>query len=201
MEGMVRKRAAVAAVGGIINLRDQDRLARALFRGTRGNTFAHFQPVERALPDPKTGEDVYKSAFVVYFQGSAGSSLDVKVKRVCTAFGATIYDWPNSSDEAARILDSLERDLQEKESALEAGKLIMKGEMAELLAPAEHNPSGNSLVEDWRLFCRKEKSVYAILNLCEDGLAMLRVNCWYPEKEKASIDQVLGTVKRSSVNT
>merc|ERR1719421_1779690 len=30
---------------------------------------------------------------------------------------------------------------------------------------------------------------------------MLRVNCWYPEKEKVSIDQVLGTVKRSSVNT
>ena len=44
---------------------------------------------------------------------------------------------------------------------------------------------GSNLVEDWRLFCIKEKSIYAILNQCE-GETTLRINVWVPADDEES---------------
>jgi len=51
---------------------------------------------------------------------------------------------------------------------------------------------GNSLIEDWRLFCKKEKSIYATLNLFE-GDMNLRANCWYPEAQEQQIQGLLSS--------
>ena len=61
----------------------------------------------------------------------------------------------------------------------------------EELAPAPHRfiasdleelasvqPSGNSLLEDWRLFCRKEKATFATLNHFQGEGALLRCDVW-----------------------
>lgn len=64
----------------------------------------------------------------------------------------------------------------------------MKSEATVLLEPAR--PQGNSKIEDWRLFCIKEKSIYTMLNLFE-GEITLRANCWYPESEEERIRQLL----------
>merc|ERR1719160_1551008 len=55
-------------IAGVVLQSEQDRFARTLFRATRGNTFTHFQPISESLKDPKTGKDVLKSVFVVYYQ-------------------------------------------------------------------------------------------------------------------------------------
>jgi len=59
-----------------------------------------------------------------------------------------------------------------------------------LLKPTAENPSGNSKIEDWRLFCMKEKSIYSILNLCQEGMT-LRVDIWYPAAEETKIQALL----------
>merc|ERR1712137_1481245 len=48
----------------------------------------------------------------------------------------------------------------------------------------------NSKIEEWRLFCIKEKSIYSVLNLCS-GDMVLRVNVWFPAAEEQAIQQVL----------
>jgi len=50
------------------------------------------------------------------------------------------------------------------------------------------------LIEEWRLFCIKEKSTYATLNLFE-GHMNLRANCWYPAAEE---DQIRALLIRNS---
>merc|ERR1719335_188978 len=51
-------------------------------------------------------------------------------------------------------------------------------------------PEGNSKIEDWRLFCIKEKSIYTVLNYFEGDMT-LRANCWYPASEEETIRQLL----------
>merc|ERR1719456_1933654 len=55
-------------VAGVVAQTEQDRFARTLFRATRGNTFTHFQQIPEPLREPKTGKEIHKSVFVVYYQ-------------------------------------------------------------------------------------------------------------------------------------
>merc|ERR550514_2376651 len=48
----------------------------------------------------------------------------------------------------------------------------------------------NSLIEEWRLFCAKEKAIYATLNLFEGDIT-LRADCWYAAAEEDAIRSLL----------
>jgi len=176
-------------VAGVVPKSDEMRFARALWRASRGNTFTQFSPIQDRVVDPKTGSVVEKSVFVVYFQGAVGSMKD-RIIKVCSAFGVNQYAWP-ASPEAARQRDTvLRQQLKEKERALSAYSDLMRTEARDLVTPSNGNPTGNSKIEDWRLFCIKEKSIYTILNQCEEGMA-LRVNVWYPASEESKIQMLL----------
>eukprot|EP00435_Cladocopium_sp_Y103_P056443 s269_g19.t1 len=68
-------------LAGVVPKVDEARFARALWRAARGNTFAQFTPISQTVKDPKTGLELQKSVFVVYFQG-AGGPMQQKVMKV-----------------------------------------------------------------------------------------------------------------------
>lgn len=181
--------ARFGCIAGVVPKIDEMRFARACWRASRGNTFSQFLPISQPVRDPKTGQEVEKSVFVIYFQGVAGS-LQQKVLKVCTAFGVNMYNWPSSPEEALSRQRYLQQQLQEKEAALQAYQKFLKSEVAELLRPHSANLAGNSKLEEWRLFCIKEKSIYNILNLCSGDL-VLRVNVWYPAADETKIFTLL----------
>jgi len=179
-------------VAGVVAETDKNRFQRALWRASRGNTFIEFDPISTE-----------KSVFVVYFQnspdGNAQSAMMTKVLKVCNAFGVRLYTWPMDKTEASRRQDELAQVEIDKKHALAAFGKFMAHECAGLVAPVEYNvatktsnsvQTGNSKIEDWRLFCVQEKSIYATLNMCQDDLT-LRVNCWYPTNEEHHIKQIL----------
>ena len=56
--------------------------------------------------------------------------------------------------------------IKDKEKALAAYEYYFLGEISTLLeVPRE---GGSSLIEEWRMFCSKEKAIYAALN-CFEG--------------------------------
>jgi len=186
-------------VAGVVAEADKERFRRALWRASRGNTFVEFnQIVERGQ------YTCDKSVFVVYFQnspdGSTQSAMMSKVMKVCSAFGVRQYNWPADSDEASKRKSVLSKLSNDKDQALHAYKNFMHAECMALVEPVvyEHEASrtetrsvtGNSKIEDWRLFCIQEKSIYATLNLCQDDLT-LRVNCWYPKSDEDNIKKIL----------
>ncbi|KAF4691794.1 H(+)-transporting V0 sector ATPase subunit a [Perkinsus olseni] len=192
-----RSTAGVTCIAGVILQSDQARFARVLFRATFGNTFTDFVQIPEALRDAKTGENEYYSVFVVYFQGysSTTGSMAQKIRRICTAFGARIYPWPNSEAEATsrmRVLDEL---LIDKLQALDAYRRFIGEEIEQLVEPV--HLGGNSLIEDWSLFLAKEKGIYTLLNMFE-GDVTLRCDCWYPAEEEDDIRHTL--VRMSSTN-
>ncbi|CAL1163244.1 unnamed protein product [Cladocopium goreaui] len=183
-------------LAGVVPKVDEARFARALWRAARGNTFAQFTPISQTVKDPKTGVEVQKSVFVVYFQG-AGGPMQQKVMKVCQAFGVNMYNWPVSADQAGVKLVQLQKVVVEKDAALKGFSDFMRSEAQDLLTPPSHNPQGNSKMEEWRLFCIKEKAIYNILNLCSGEIA-LRVNVWYPASEESKIIALLQKLNEGS---
>jgi V-type H+-transporting ATPase subunit a len=51
-----------------------------LWRICRGNVFLRQAEIEEPLEDPATGDKVYKSVFIIFFQGD---QLKSRVKKVC----------------------------------------------------------------------------------------------------------------------
>jgi len=173
-----------ANIAGVLAVEDEQRFARFLFRMSRGNTYTNFCPISEPIIDPKTGKSVKKSVFVVFFQDLKGSGsgpaaeglLRQRILRACTQFGVNQYDWPYSGADAQRRLSGLVTACLDKELAQQAYSQYATAETARLLCETR---TGNSLLEDWRLYCMKEKAVFGVMNGC-DGDATLRVNCWYP---------------------
>lgn len=179
-------------VAGVIPQADQDRFARTLFRATRGNTFTHFQQIYEPMRDPKTGGEVHKSVFVVYFQdhrvGASVSAMSEKVNKICASYGVNTYHWPSTRESAQEMMKSLDLQVADQRQLLEAHDNFVRSEAAMLLEPARL--MGNSLIEEWRMFCKKEKAIYAALNLFE-GDMNLRASCWYPAAEEDHIRSIL----------
>eukprot|EP00747_Dinoflagellata_sp_TGD_P184174 gnl/TRDRNA2_/TRDRNA2_39575_c0_seq1.p1 gnl/TRDRNA2_/TRDRNA2_39575_c0~~gnl/TRDRNA2_/TRDRNA2_39575_c0_seq1.p1 ORF type:complete len:804 (-),score=201.51 gnl/TRDRNA2_/TRDRNA2_39575_c0_seq1:200-2611(-) len=180
-------------IAGVVLRSEQLRLATAISRATRGNAYIKLENISKSIIDPKTGMDVQKAVFVVYFQQSLGASekdsaMHAKIMKVCAAFGVNLYAWPTSKSEADQRLTSIQKTIEDKATAVEAFRKFKKIETDEMVALPD--PKANSRLEEWRLFCVKEKSIYAQLNLCQ-GEALLRVNCWYPADDEAKIQALL----------
>eukprot|EP00440_Ansanella_granifera_P060760 gb/GFBE01065857.1/.p1 GENE.gb/GFBE01065857.1/~~gb/GFBE01065857.1/.p1 ORF type:complete len:809 (+),score=265.44 gb/GFBE01065857.1/:1-2427(+) len=188
--------ARLGHLAGVVAKVDETRFARTVWRASRGNTFVSFSPIEKPVKDPKTGLEVEKSVFVIYFQGQAGQMYQ-KVSKVCAAFGVNMYGWPADATTAGARYAHLQKLVQEKEAALEGYQYFMRTEAKDLLAPSSQNPQGNSKIEEWRLFCIKEKSIYNIMNLCSGDMA-LRVNVWYPASDEKSIFELLQKLNAGS---
>eukprot|EP00397_Hematodinium_sp_SG-2012_P007825 GEMP01007875.1.p1 GENE.GEMP01007875.1~~GEMP01007875.1.p1 ORF type:complete len:776 (+),score=124.09 GEMP01007875.1:805-3132(+) len=178
-------------IAGVLPAQDQERFARFLFRSTRGNTFTHFEPIYERLIDPQTGKEMQKSVFVVYYQDArsteGGSAMHNRIARACNQFGVNVYPWVTSRDESALRIRSLAQQLGEKERALRGYDRFVDENHARLL---EIQLSGNSLIEDWRLFALKEKSIYSTLNYFE-GESTVRCDVWYPKAEEDEIRRLL----------
>eukprot|EP00929_Paragymnodinium_shiwhaense_P095921 TRINITY_DN5724_c0_g1_i1.p1 TRINITY_DN5724_c0_g1~~TRINITY_DN5724_c0_g1_i1.p1 ORF type:complete len:811 (-),score=239.12 TRINITY_DN5724_c0_g1_i1:206-2638(-) len=181
----------ICNVAGVVAQADETRLRLALFRASRGNAFADFYQIGEPILDPKTGNPMKKSVFVVYFQGSTGvnSPMHQKVIKVCQAMGVNMYSWPTDESSASRRMIELEAILREKDQALSGYNKFVQSEMSRMIEPP--SPGLNSRIEEYRLFCVKEKSQYNIMNMFNEHDVILRTNVWYPTAEQANIEEKL----------
>jgi len=179
-------------IAGVIAMQDQNRFARFLFRATRGNTFTHYDQIATPLIDPETNKKVEKSIFVVYYQDARlsqveGSAMHKRIMQTCKMFDVNIYPWVSTQEEIGSKMKAITELLAEKDKALQGYERFAKENNTRFL---EKQNSGNSLVEDWRLFCLKEKSIYTTLNFFE-GETTMRCDIWYPASEEEEIRTML----------
>ena len=52
--------------------------------------------MEDPITDPTTGEDLYKSLFLIFFQGE---ELRARAKKICEGYHASVYPCPDSATE------------------------------------------------------------------------------------------------------
>jgi V-type H+-transporting ATPase subunit a len=143
-------------VSGVIKTEHVGALERTLFRATRGNAVFHSHDVETPLldVDGKNMESVTKTFFMVLF---AGEVMRDKISKVCSYFGASLYKFPDSSDELATMNLRVDERLAESDAVLKQGEHVI----IELLTTVA------TTFATWRFTVEKEKMIFDTLNMCE----------------------------------
>ncbi|CRG93389.1 vacuolar proton translocating ATPase subunit A, putative [Plasmodium gallinaceum] len=198
-------------ISGVIKTKDQESFSRTIFRALRGNAYTYFQNIDdemeesvsinenESLNSPllnkeneknnKKKKNELKSVFVVYCQGSAQSSIYEKIMKICKAYDVKTYDWPKTYEQSKKRLRELKEIINDKDKALKAYEEYFINEIFVLINVVE--PNKNSLIEEWKLFCKKERHIYNNLNYFEGSDITLRCDCWYSASDEEKIRHIL----------
>ncbi|KAH8934864.1 hypothetical protein BDL97_17G001900 [Sphagnum fallax] len=187
------KTARLGFITGLVPKLKVTSFERILFRATRGNMFLKQAPIEQPVDDPATGEKVEKTFFILLF---AGDRARTKIMKICEAFGANLYPFPEEPNKQQQMKAEVEARLAELRTTLDAG-IHQRDTVL--------NTIGYNL-EKWTDKVRREKAVYHTLNMLSIDVTR---KCfvgegWCPVSSKPKIQDALQRAandSNSQVNT
>jgi V-type H+-transporting ATPase subunit a len=117
---------------------------------------------------------------VVFFSGSRART---KITKICEAFGANRYPFPEEPNRLWQMKSEVDERLSELQSTLDAGIYHRNNVL---------NNIGYSL-EKWTLMVKKEKAVYHTLNMLSVDVTRkcLVAEAWCPVSAKPKVKQQL----------
>ncbi|XP_075894678.1 V-type proton ATPase 116 kDa subunit a isoform X2 [Nelusetta ayraudi] len=176
-------------VAGVIGRERIPTFERMLWRVCRGNVFLRQADIEDPLEDPTTGDQVYKSVFIIFFQGD---QLKNRVKKICEGFRATLYPCPETPQERREMLAGVNARIDDLQMVLNQ----TEDHRQRVLQAAAKT------VRVWFIKVRKMKAIYHTLNLCNIDVTQkcLIAEVWCPVSDLDSIQFALrrGTEKSGS---
>lgn len=160
---------------------------RVLFRATRGNCFVRFAEIPEPLVDPQTGESVTKSAFMVFF---SGSEVKVKVSKICAAFAANLYDFPEGREEQTRAHYQCVERLADLDTVINTTAVQRANTLAEV---ARDLPL-------WDEKVRREKAIFHTLNMLnfDTSNALFIAEVWAPTYSLEEVRAALNAGRQRS---
>jgi len=177
-------------VAGVILRERLPAFERMLWRACRGNVFLRQAEIEDPLEDPQASSDeVYKSVFVIFFQGE---QLKSRVKKICEGFRATLYPCPDQAADRREMAVGVMQRLEDLNTVL--GQT--NDHRHRVLVAAAKN------IKVWFIKVRKIKAIYHTLNMFNLDVTQkcLIAECWIPTADIESIQLSLrrGTEKSGS---
>lgn len=133
-----------------------------------------------AVPDPATGEKQEKHVFVVFF---AGERAKQKVLKICEAFNANRYPFPEDAIRQRQMASEVSTRLRELGATLEAGERLRQGLLTTLAAS----------LPGWSGQVRHEKAIYHTLNKLSVDVTrkVLVAEAWVPMSGKPRVQEAL----------
>jgi len=167
MEGNASLRFNITA--GVLDRARMHSFERMLWRVSKGNVFIKFVDIDDLMVDPSSGDPLYKSVFIVFYQGE---ELKIRVNKICEGFHASVFPCPENSVERRDMLCSVGTRLDDLQTVLTQ---TTEHRHRLLLAAAATLRSNYVMV-------RKMKAIYHILNQFNrrDGGRVLIGECWMP---------------------
>ncbi|XP_036446478.1 V-type proton ATPase 116 kDa subunit a isoform X1 [Colossoma macropomum] len=176
-------------VAGVIGRERIPTFERMLWRVCRGNVFLRQADIEDPLEDPATGDHVYKSVFIIFFQGD---QLKNRVKKICEGFRASLYPCPETPQERKEMAAGVNTRIDDLQMVLNQ----TEDHRQRVLQAAAKT------VRVWFIKVRKMKAIYHTLNLCNIDVTQkcLIAEIWCPVSDLDSIQFALrrGTEKSGS---
>merc|ERR1711868_235825 len=176
-------------VAGVILRERLPAFEKMLWRACRGNVFLRVAEIEDPLEDPHTGDQVFKSVFVTFFQGE---QLKSRVKKICEGFRATLYPCPDQASDRREMAVGVMQRLEDLNTVL--GQT--NDHRHRVLVAAAKN------VKVWFVKVRKIKAIYHTLNFfnLDTSQKCLIAEGWIPRLDMESIQLALrrGTEKSGS---
>ncbi|XP_045469138.1 V-type proton ATPase 116 kDa subunit a1 isoform X4 [Harmonia axyridis] len=176
-------------VAGVILRERIPAFERMLWRACRGNVFLRQAEIETPLEDPSTGDQVYKSVFIIFFQGD---QLKTRVKKICEGFRATLYPCPEAPTDRREMAMGVMTRIEDLNTVL--GQT--QDHRHRVLVAAAKN------IKNWFIKVRKIKAIYHTLNLFNLDVTQkcLIAECWVPVLDMENIQLALrrGTERSGS---
>ncbi|CAH1444814.1 unnamed protein product [Lactuca virosa] len=141
------KQVKLGYITGLVAKEKAMAFERILFRATRGNVFLRQSSVDEAVTDPSSGEKVQKSVFVVFFSGERAKS---KILKICEAFGANRYPFPEDLSKQTQMITEVSGRLSELKTTIDTG-LVHRTNLLETIAKQ---------YEQWNDLVRKERNLF-----------------------------------------
>lgn len=156
-------------VAGVIERERVPAFERMLWRISRGNVFLRQVELEQSLEDPNTGNPLYKTVFVAFFQGE---QLKNRIKKVCTGFHASLYPCPSSHEERSDMVKGVRTRLEDLNMVLNQ---TQDHRQRVLVSVAKE-------ISNWTIMVKKMKAIYHTLNLFNMDVTKkcLIGECWVP---------------------
>lgn len=142
----------LAFVAGVILRERLPAFERMLWRVCRGNVFLRQAEIDAALEDPHTGDNVYKSVFIIFFQGE---QLRSRVKKICEGFRASLYPCPDTPPERREMLGGVIARIEDLNTVL----IQTNDHRHRVLVAAAKN------IKSWFVKVHKMKAIYHTLNM------------------------------------
>lgn len=173
-------RGRLGFVAGVVPRERVPAFERMLWRISRGNVFLRQAELEQPLEDPATGNEIFKTVFVAFFQGE---QLKSRVKKVCSGFHASFYPCPSSYAERQDMVLGVKARLEDLKLVLNQTKDHRQRVLA-AVAKELHN---------WTMMVRKMKAIYHTLNLFNMDVTKkcLIGECWVPVKDMPFVRKAL----------
>lgn len=174
------KQARLGFICGVVAKSKAAAFERILFRATRGNVFLNQVAIEDPVLDPATGEKMEKIVFLVFFSGERAKT---KIMKICEAFGANKYPFPEDVSRQAQMLDEVSARLLELKATIDAGNRYRDNLLSTIA----------SEIELWSLMVKKEKAVYHTLNMLSIDVTRkcLVAEGWCPVSAEPQIQDAL----------
>lgn len=174
------KQARLGFISGLVPKAKSIPFERILFRATRGNIYLKQSAVEQPVTDPVSGEKVEKIVFVIFYSGERART---KVMKICEAFGANRYPFPEEISKQRKMIGEVSGRLAELQSTVDAG--------------IRHRDNVLTTIgyqfEQWNLLVRTEKAVYNTLNMLSIDVTRkcLVAEGWCPVFARAQVQDAL----------
>lgn len=198
-------------VAGVILRERLPAFERMLWRACRGNVFLRQAVIDTPLEDPSNvrfeckepittcrlifflssfkGDNVYKSVFIIFFQGD---QLKTRVKKICEGFRATLYPCPEAPADRREMAMGVMTRIEDLNTVL--GQT--QDHRHRVLVAAAKN------LKNWFIKVRKIKAIYHTLNLFNLDVTQkcLIAECWVPVLDIETIQMALrrGTERSGS---
>ncbi|XP_030370826.1 V-type proton ATPase 116 kDa subunit a [Scaptodrosophila lebanonensis] len=167
-------------IAGVIRREREYAFERMLWRISHGNVLVRRCDLDAPVKDPRTGNIVHKSIFVVFFQGD---QLQARIRKVCTGFHASMYTCPSSHEERVQMVKGVRTRLEDLKviiSQTEDHRNCVLGAVLKQL------PS-------WIVMVKKMKAIYHTLNMfnVDLGNKCLIGEGWVPKRELEQVQTAL----------
>jgi len=208
-------------MAGTINIGDELKMKRMIFRVSRGRALTTFYDFEMnqneyfyCLPIKKRGpkmlEDINifsnnmfdygsvikKKIFNIMFPGGDENILLNKILKVCEIFQASRFNIPRNS-EIIEELNKIESDVSDKKNLL----LNIEKNINDIIVGSssfENKP--NIKYNMYKLYYLQEKLIYSTLNKCKLLGNFLDGEVWIPTKKLHEVETLLNNVGKKSEN-
>lgn len=172
---------------GVITKEERLRFERMIFRSTRGNCLMRFTEIEDPVEDIATGGEIKQEVFIIFFQASY---VEGKIRRICEAFNARLYEIPDLDNVAASEakLTEVYSEIADRERVLTKNKADVITLLSEL----------SKWAQVWKWTILREKSVYHTMNyFAADVKGVLRAEGWVIASAKAELQTAIYDVHSS----